>query len=560
MCKIYFITLSKDTPSPFAPENIQADVVENNENDASKEKEENEKQQVTIDFENIQSRIIELPVNASNYSKISAIGNHVYYYEKSTHNGALQLKMYDLDKKEETVLGKGLHYTISPKHNKMLVKDNGNYAVIDMPTSSINMSDPVDLAQMKMYVNYDKEWEQIFEESWRQMRDFFYVENMHGVNWNKMKEKYNKLVPYANHRDDLTYIIGEMIGELNVGHAYVQSGEKPETPKINTGLLGAVIEQHSSGFFQIKNILKGASWSKKLRSPLQEIGLDVENEEFILAINGINTNQTNNIYSLLIGKAGEEVELTINNKPSFKGSRKIVVKPIDDESPLYYHQWVQSNIEKVNQATNGDVGYLHIPDMLSEGLNEFVEYYYPQIRKKGLIIDIRGNGGGYVSPMIIERLRRENIRAKMTRNVEEGQPHPTMTLQGPMVMLIDHYTASDGDLMAYAFREHKLGELIGTRTWGGVVGITGSLPFIDGGSLRKPEYASYSAKESKWIIEGKGVEPDIHVENDPHQEYLGNDAQLKKAIGIIINKVKNEYKPVPPIPDPPVKNGDNKNE
>ncbi len=552
MCKIYFIPLSKNTPSPFAPKNIQADIIQDNESETSKEN--GDSKTVNIDFDNIQSRIIELPVKASNYLKISAIGDHVYYYAKSTRDGTMHLKMFDLEKEKETELGKGMHYSISPKHNKMLVKDNGNYAVIDLPTSSINISEPVDLSQMKVYVHYDKEWEQIFEESWRQMRDFFYVENMHGVDWEKMKEKYKKLVPYANHRDDLTYIIGEMIGELNVGHAYVQSGEKPEPQKINTGLLGAVVEKHSSGYFQIKTILKGASWNKKLYSPLQEIGLNVKEGDYILAINGTKTNETNNIYRLLIGKAGEEVELTINNKPSLKGSHKIVAKPVDDESPLYYHQWVQDNIKKVNEATNGDVGYVHIPDMLSEGLNEFVEYYYPQIRKKALIIDIRGNGGGYVSPMIIERLRRENIRAKMTRNVEEGQPHPTMTLQGPMVMLIDNYTASDGDLMAYAFREHKLGKLIGTRTWGGVVGITGSLPFIDGGTLRKPEYASYSAKESKWIIEGKGVEPDIHVENDPHQEYMGNDAQLKKAIDIIIRKVKKEYKPVPPIPEPPVKN------
>jgi tricorn protease len=213
---------------------------------------------------------------------------------------------------------------------------------------------------------------------------------------------------------------------------------------------------------------------------------------------------------------------------------------------------VQENIRKVNEATNGEVGYIHIPDMSAEGLNEFVKYFYPQLDKKALIIDDRGNGGGNVSPMIIERLSREITRSNMARNVLIPSQTPRQMMRGPMVMLINEYSASDGDLFPYAFKKHNLGKVVGKRTWGGVVGIRGSLPFIDGGDLRKPEFASYSADESKWIIEGIGVEPDIYIDNDPAREYDGIDDQLNKAIEVIKEELKN-YKEPPDIPDAPDK-------
>jgi tricorn protease len=230
----------------------------------------------------------------------------------------------------------------------------------------------------------------------------------------------------------------------------------------------------------------------------------------------------------------------------------VIVTPIADEADLYYYNWVQHNIAYVNQKTNGEVGYIHIPDMGVSGLNEFAKYFYPQLSKKGLIIDDRGNGGGNVSPMIIERLRREITRSNMARNVEVPGQTPRQMMLGPTVMLINQYSASDGDLFPYAYKKHNLGKVIGMRSWGGVVGIRGTLPFIDGMDLRKPEFASYSADESEWIIEGTGVEPDIIVDNDPAQEYKGIDAQLDKAIEVIQEELK-DYKGVPPIPEAPDK-------
>ncbi|MDD3527750.1 MAG: S41 family peptidase, partial [Bacteroidales bacterium] len=238
-----------------------------------------------------------------------------------------------------------------------------------------------------------------------------------------------------------------------------------------------------------------------------------------------NTSEMTDIYQALVGTVGQTVELTISKSPSDADTHGELVKPIADESQLYYYQWVRDNIRKVNEATDGQVGYLHIPDMGPEGLNEFVKYFYPQVRKKALIIDDRGNGGGNVSPMIIERLRRELSMMAMGRNTI-GEPKPDAMMHGPMVLLINQYSASDGDLFPYQFRKHNLGKLIGTRTWGGVVGIRGSLPFIDGADLRKPEYAHYDAEGKSFIIEGYGVDPDIEVRNDPAKEFEGIDQQL----------------------------------
>jgi tricorn protease len=375
---------------------------------------------------------------------------------------------------------------------------------------------------------------------------------MHGLDWKAIHDKYAVLLPYVKNRDDLTYIIGEMIGELSIGHTYVLSGDKPKPERIYTGLLGAQLSRHSSGYYQVEKILNGANWSKDLRSPLTEIGIDVKQGDYILAVNGKSTKEMNNIYESLVGHANEQIEITVNSRPETAGSRKIIIIPLADESGLYYYSWVQNNMQKVSEATNNEVGYIHIPDMGSAGLNEFIKHYYPQIMKKGLIIDDRGNGGGNVSPMIIERLLREMVLSDVARNQTKGTPNPPGTFVGPKVLLIDNYSASDGDLFAYRFKEMKIGKVIGVRTWGGVVGIRGPLPLIDGGQLYKPEFASYSPDGKSWPIEGYGVEPDINIDNDPAQEYAGTDAQLNKAIEVIKEEMKNydKYvKPVPPYPD-----------
>ena len=258
------------------------------------------------------------------------------------------------------------------------------------------------------------------------------------------------------------------------------------------------------------------------------------------------------MYVLLLNTVGKSVELTINSTPTEIGARKVIIVPIQTEQQLVYYNWVQNNIQKVEQATGSQVGYIHIPNMVDEGLNEFVKYFYPQLNKKALIIDDRYNGGGNVSPIIVERLRREITRLSIARNQLIPNVVPNQTFVGPKALLINNYSASDGDLFPYAFRKHNLGKIIGVRSWGGVVGIRGSLSFIDGGELRKPEFSTYSTDTSAWIIEGYGVDPDIIVNNDPAHEYSGTDDQLNKSIEVILDELKN-YKPLPPVPAAPDK-------
>lgn len=551
MSRIYFITLAKETPSPFAPEN---DVVKVGE-EAKKDTTDNKSKDVKIDLDGIQDRVLSLPVSPGNYYGVTAVDDKVYYNTSSSSTRGGTMKVYDLKKKVETELGSNVGYSISGNGKKMLVRMGGKWGVIDLPTSKINIEKEVDLSQMKVFVDLKAEWQQMYDEAWRQMREFFYDPAMHGVNWEDVYKKYNQLVPYIGHRSDLAYITGEMIGELNVGHAYSQNGEKPEPERIKTGLLGAEISRDKSGYFRIDEILKGANWSKELTSPLRAVGVDVKEGDYIISVDGTPVNSTDDLYKLLVGKANTEVMLEINSKPSVAGSRTVLVNTIADESALYYHKWVRDNIAKVSEQTNGKVGYLHIPDMGVEGLNEFAKYYYPQLRKEGLIIDVRGNGGGNVSPMIIERLMRQLTYMTMHTGQQQGDPNPVGMHVGPKVTLLDKYSASDGDLFPYRFQVNKIGKTIGTRSWGGVVGYSGAIPLIDGASIVTPSYAPYDKDGKEFIIEGRGVVPDIIIENDPADQYKGIDAQLNKAIEVVLQELKEHPVKLAPVPSFPVKSG-----
>ncbi len=554
MSLLYFVTLQKDTPSPFEPTNDEVTVKEEPKADADDKKDKKDKKstdaapeelQVKIDFDGIINRIIEIPVDAGNYWNLQAIDNDIYYVYYSAKEGRPAFKLFNLKSKKETNLGAISSYVISADHNKMLIRMMGKYAVIDLPKSPIKTDDFMDLSNMQVMVNMQEEWAQIYNESWRQMRDFFYAPNMHGLDWPAIQKKYAVLLPYVKNRNDLNYIIGEMIGELSVGHAYVSGGDKPKPERVKTGLLGAKITKDKSGYFMINEIIDGENWNEKTRSPLTEVGVDVHTGDFITAVNGQSTKDVADIYSMLIGTAGNQVMLSVNKSPKAEGSRDVIVVPIADESGLYYYHWVMDNTRKVNEATNGEVGYIHIPDMGPEGLNEFVKHFYPQLNKKALIIDDRGNGGGNVSPMLIERLNRELTLYGMSRN-NGVSTKPAQMMRGPKVLLLDNYSASDGDLFPYQFKKLKMGTLIGVRSWGGVVGIRGSMPFIDGGDLRRPEFAPFD-EDGNWAIEGHGVDPDIVIDNDPAKEYAGEDQQLNKAIEVILEQMK-DYPELPAIP------------
>jgi tricorn protease len=559
MSKVYFLTLTKDIENPFKPENDQVEVKkETTEADAKKDTEKKTDEakdkptsvDVKIDFDGILDRIIALPIAAGAYWNLNPVDKNVYYNTNNSSMEGSKLKMYNLEDQKETELGDYGSFLISANLKKMVVNDKGKYAIIDLPKGKISATEFVDLSNMKVWTNLKDEWEQVYDESWRQMRDFFYDPNMHGVDWKAIHSKYKPLVAYVNNRNDLNYLIGEMIGELNIGHAYVNGGDKPSPERIQTGLLGAELSRDKSGYYKIEKILKGENWNKDSRSPLTDVGVNVKEGDYIVAVNGKSTKDMTDIYAALMGTVDKQVEISVNSSPKEEGAKNEIIVPIADEANLYYYNWVQNNIKKVSDATNGEVGYIHVPDMSAAGLNEFVKYFYPQLKKRALIIDDRGNGGGNVSPMIIERLKRELSLMRISRN---GSPNTNEVMQyGPKVMLVNNYSASDGDLFPYQFKTLKMGKLIGKRTWGGVTGIRGTLPFIDGGSLMRPEFSVYDKEGKSFVIEGHGVDPDIEVDNDPAKEYAGEDQQLNKAIEVILEELKNwpeGWPDVPPYPD-----------
>lgn len=546
---VYLVLLSKDTPSPFLEKDAEVAVAKDDKAKKEEPKIDGKKETapestvVKIDMDGISDRIIQLPLAGSRYGNFYADGNKVYYW------GRGGMKVYDLEKQKEESVADGASMSVAPGSKKALFYKGGQIYVTDIPSGKVDLSEAVNLSNMKITTDYPKEWAQIFDEAWRAYRDGFYVENMHGVDWKAIKKKYEVLLPYVKTRLDLNYVIGEMIGELNCGHAYVNPGELDRPDRVQTGLLGAEISRDKSGFFRLEKILPGASWSKDLRSPLTEPGIEAKAGEFIVAIDGVPTNSVKDMFSLLVGKASVPTELSLNSKPQLAGARKIVISPLAEEYSLYHYNWVQDNIKKVDKATNGRVGYIYIPDMGVEGLNEFSRYFYPQLDKEGLIIDDRANGGGNVSPMILERLSREPYRLTMRRGSNHVGTVPDAVQVGPKVCLINKYSASDGDLFPWGFRALGLGKLIGMRTWGGIVGISGSLPYMDGTDIRVPFFTSYDPKTGQWIIENHGVDPDILIDNDPIKEWNGEDQQLNKAIEEVMKELQNR-KPLAPIPAP----------
>jgi tricorn protease len=545
MARIYFVTLKKDLASPFAPKHDEVNAVV----PAAAAP-------VTgVDVEGLANRVGVLPIPASNYYALTALNDVVYYMRNGASDAQAQFFRYDLAEQKETNLGNIGGYQVSGDGKKFLVSRQGGWSVIDAPKGTVDLSTKVDVGGLQLTLDRRAEWMQIFNENWRHMNDFFYDPNMHGVDWAATRDAYRPWIDGIQSRADLTYILGEMIGELNAGHAYVGGGDFPTAERVPMGLLGANLERDRSGYVKISKILRGENWIANRRSPLTEVGVNVAEGEFIIAVNGKPVNAMTNIQAALINTVNKPVVLTVNSRPTPQGARDVTVKPIGDESQLRYYNWVMDNIAKVDKATNGRVGYIHVPNMGPTGLNEFIKFYYPQLNKEALIIDVRGNGGGNVSPMLIERLRREAIMANRARD-RRAAPNPAGTMMGPMITLLDEFSASDGDLFPYRFRASGLGKLVGKRSWGGVVGVWGSLPFVDGGTMQKPESAPYAIDGSAWIIEGHGVDPDIIVDNDPHKEYTGTDQQLLRGIEEILKELPNAQKlPAPP----PYPNKSNRN-
>ena len=538
MSALYMAMLTADTPSPLLPKDgVQEEESGRKPGDKKDKKEE---VKVKVDPDGLTDRIVKLPVRG-NLSYCD--GKSLWYYSGG------ETRVYDFASGKDETCTKGMIVYRYPDKKALVLSGGFRSSELSVATLGRKMGGgtKVSTSGAVATVDYKEEWPQIFDEVWRAFRDGYYVANMHGRDWKAIKEKYAVLLPHVQTRLDLNYVIGEMISELASGHAYVNPGEYPKPARVRMGLLGAELSA-SGDAFRIDRILHGAPYSEVLRSPLAEPGIGVSEGEYITAVDGVPTSGVANIYSLLAGKAGVLTELTVASAPGGKG-RKVVVKPIADEYPLYHYEWVQKNIKTVDELSGGKVGYIYIPDMGPEGLSEFIRYYYPQLDKEALIIDDRANGGGNVSPMLIERLKREVYRLTMSRTSTMTGTVPDGTHTGPKVLLINKYSASDGDLFPWSFKANKLGTVIGTRTWGGIVGISGSLPYMDGTDVRVPFFTNYDRATGKWIVENHGVDPDIVIDNDPVKEWAGEDQQLRKAVEVALEQLKDRV-PLPPVPAP----------
>ena len=546
---VYMTMLAAGTPSPLLPTDSES-AAASEENmdgssasaDASKDKKASKDAKaadVKIDVEGLVDRTIKLPIGGSR--SYFSDGKKLWYRD----GRGTQVLDFETGKSEQCSDGMVFY---RPGDKKALSTAKGKWTVVGFPAAKVSGGEAVDVDNMYTVVDYAQEWPQIFDEVWRAFRDGYYLENMHGRDWKAVKEKYATLLPYVKTRLDLNYVIGGMIGEVGSGHAYVNPGDYPKSERIPMGLLGAKMSKDKNGYFRIDHIYSGAVYRPELRSPLTEPGMNIAEGDFITAIDGQSLKDVDNIYRLLVGKADKLVELTVN-KSAAEGGRKVVVKPISDEYPLEHYEWVMRNIRTVEEKSGGKVGYIYIPDMGPEGLNEFARWYYPQLDKEALIIDDRANGGGNISPMVIERLLRKVYRMTMYRNSNQNGTIPEATHTGPKVLLINKYSASDGDLFPWSFKANNLGTVIGTRTWGGIVGISGSLPYMDGTDVRVPFFTNYDAATGQWIVENHGVDPDILLDNDPVKEYAGEDQQLDKAIEVALQQIKDR-KPLPKTPAP----------
>lgn len=540
---VYMTMLSAGTPSPLLPTDSESAPASAETKAAGADKpakaSDSKAVDVKIDVDGLVDRTIKLPIGGSR--SFFSDGKKLWYRD----GRGTQVLDFETGKSEQCSDGIVI-YRAGDK--KALSTAKGKWTAVNFPSAKVGGGEAVDLDNMFTTVDYSQEWPQVFDEVWRAFRDGYYLENMHGRDWKAVKEKYAALLPYVKTRLDLNYVIGGMIGELASGHAYVNPGDYPKPERVPMGLLGAKVSKDKGGYFRIDHIYSGAVYRSELRSPLTEPGMDIEEGDYITAIDGRSLKDIDNIYKLLVGKAGKLVELTVNKK-SADGGRKVVVRPIEDEYPLEHYEWVMRNIRTVEEKSGGKVGYIYIPDMGAEGLNEFARWYYPQLDKEALIIDDRANGGGNISPMVIERLLRNVYRMTMYRNSTQNGTIPEGTHTGPKVLLINKYSASDGDLFPWSFKANNLGTVIGTRTWGGIVGISGSLPYMDGTDVRVPFFTNYDAKTGEWIVENHGVDPDILLDNDPIKEYAGEDQQLEKAIEVALKQIK-ERKPLPGTPAP----------
>ena len=561
---IFAVTLRKDVQNPFGIRDDEPG--DDNDKTSGKARSkgksgENSKAPMNIEFDGIEQRAIRVPLEADNLTNLEA-GDENLLYQRS---GPFYYG------RDSSVKSSVMAYSIKDREAKPVAEDvtewsataDGKYVLARLSPKEIKYFEvgksedakEVSLAGLVTTCIPAAEWREIFAESWRRYRDYFYVENMHGYDWKKLREKYQPLLDFVGSRADLNYVIAEMISELTVQHAYIEGGDLGLPKRPFVALPGARFELDAkSGRYRIAKIFAGQNEEERYRSPLTEVGVDAHVGDYVLAINGRELNGGTDPYELLLAAPNQPVEWRVSATADGKAARTIRYQPLNSESGLLYLAWVTENRARVDRMSQGRLGYIHLPDMGEAGIREFIKWWYPQIRKEGLVVDVRGNGGGNISELLIERLARTLHGTSFARNRETTDTYPRVVQPGPKVALIDEATSSDGDIFSHAFRQWKIGALIGKRTWGGAVGIANHGPLLDGGAVFVPEFG-IADENGRWIIEGHGVDPDIVVEQDPVEVLKGHDPQLEHGVQELMKRLPATPAGLPQRAAPPVKTG-----
>ena len=563
MARPYAVVLQADARSPFHEEDVVVGA------DAEEDEEGGDEDAGTvIDTDGLAGRIVACAgVEAANWFRLEAVEGGFLMLRKDDleflkyqnvndgTGGSLQLVKYDLDgRKTEDILGGIANYHLSADGKQLVYRAGGRYGVVDAAKGGQPGDGKVDPGQLKIRVDRLAEFEQIFAEAWRIQRDWFYDPGMHGVDWRAMYAKYQPFVQGCGTRGDLNYLIGEMIAELNIGHTYIYGGDMEDGgDRVRTGLLGCDFADDGSDYYRIARIVPGVSWDPGARSPLDEPGVAVAEGDYLIAVDGVEIPAGANVFAQLEDKAGRMVSVTTNRRPTAEGAVTTRVQTLGSEYGLRYRAWSNANLERVTAETDGRIAYLHLPNMMEPGLIEFGRLFYPQSGRQALIIDERWNGGGFVGDMIIDRLERELWAVTAPREGGTGR-NPERVFHGPIVVLINENTGSNGEFFAEAVKRKGLATVMGVRTWGGSIGIEPHQDLVDGGGTTPPQFGLYGL-DGTWPIEGWGVEPDIVVVNVPAAVAAGADPQLEAAIAHLLERLRTEGGKweIPPTPDYPDK-------
>ena len=571
----YLINLKKDEASPFKPRSDEEKAKEeekkpdtkeaettngkNKKTDKNSDEVKDEKKEegvkVIIDFDGIQRRIIPIPMPKRNYQMmVTGPKGHAFIMESKQNTPGLTIHKFSIEKREaKEYISGASQISVSADGNKMLARVNGDWKVMDTdkPSGSDGKSVKVTL-QVKL--DRAAEWKQIFEEAWRVERDYFYDPNLHGRDWQEVYQRYSPLVPHIRHRDDLTYILDMVNGELSVGHSFVGGGDYPDTDRNTVGLLGADLVP-DQGRWKINRIYTSESWNPELSSPLDRPELKIREGYYLTGINGNEMNANDDPYRFLDGTAGKQTILHINSSPAYEGSWQETITPISNENDLRTRAWVEDNRRLVDSLSNGRLAYVWIPNTSGAGFVSFNRYFFAQQDKEGAVIDERYNGGGLLDDYMVDLMTR-NLRASLTNEVPNGKPlRLPAGILGPKVLLINEMAGSGGDFFPWVFRQQKAGPLIGTTTWGGLVKSSVHYPLIDGGMITAPDNAVFDPINQKWVAENSGVAPDIEVRQDAKSLQKGEDPQLLRAIKEALRLIDEQRKPEvtpPPFPTPAI--------